>query len=367
MAGTSFVNAGRLFAAGTMDLNAAHLSNQGELLAGGNLAMHAATANRGAVAAVGNVALSGPALDNAGGRIQSDRNLSIDVAGALDNVGGTLAALGNADLRAGRILNDRAGPAGTVSVHRGRDAALLDGLVVLADPRVTLSDLNPDHAAGTVLVAGNPALGTTDRLVSLPETLRTDSSQAHSAAGRILVLGDAAIRAEGPISNRGGEIVAGGSLTLAASALDNGRSADLINGTTVRTDPADQARFVVELNAARSAGQSYQSGTDPTTGDPVYSTVPAYASNPATAGAPAVTPGIGGSVQAGGVAALTVGRLIQQGTLTAGGSMTVYSGGTLDNTGTIAAAGDLSVRSASMTNTAGARLLAGRDLSLDVG
>jgi filamentous hemagglutinin len=365
-AGTSFDNAGRLFAAGALDLGAPQLSNQGELLAGGNLVVNAATTNRGAIAAVGNVALSGAALDNAGGRTQSDRNLSIDVAGALDNVGGTLAALGNADLRAGRILNDRAAPTGTVSVSRGRDAALLDGLVLLADPRVILADLSPDHAAGTVLVAGDPALGTTDRLVSLPETVRTESSQAHGAAGRILVLGDAAIRAEGPMSNRGGEILAGGSLTLAASALDNGRSADLINGTTIRTDPTDLARFVAELNAARGAGLSFQSGTDPATGDPVFSTVPAYASNPATAGTPAVTPGIGGSVQAGGAAALTVGSLIQQGTLTAGGSMTVDSAGTLDNTGTIAVAGDLSVRSASLSNTAGARLLAGRDLSLDI-
>jgi filamentous hemagglutinin len=129
----SVANSGRLSAGGTVELAGASVTNSGSLAANEDLELRGALTNRGTMAALRDVRIMGASFDNTSASVQADRNLSIDLAGTLENTGGSLTALGNTEIRASAVLNDRTAPGAQITVTRGHNPALLDTLVLIPE------------------------------------------------------------------------------------------------------------------------------------------------------------------------------------------------------------------------------------------
>ncbi|MBS1138053.1 MAG: filamentous hemagglutinin family outer membrane protein, partial [Proteobacteria bacterium] len=359
---SNFGNSGRIAAGGTLDLSGTSVTNSGTLSSDRNLNLAGNVVNRGTLSALRSLTVTGSGFDNRGARTQADGDLVVRVTGSLVNVGGDLITLGNAELQAGAINNDRVEPTDVTTVTRGHNPDILNGIVLLPEsvvtedvpcgestclntsvvPRVTIGSLGPNYATNTVAVE-RESLPYSSTTLILPQTVREEHAQSHGGGSRILVAGDATLVAQGTVTNRGGLIESGGSLSITAQSLDSGRSPTLINGATEGTDEADLSRFVDELNAARGAGTVVWVCNGEANCTP--EAVPSYATNPVTTSSIVHTPGLAGNILAGA-------------------DLRVSLAGDFGNSGLAAAAGDLVLTGANLANQPAATLLAGQDLAL---
>ena len=414
-AGT-LANSGQIVGGSNISLTAGNLTNSGTIHADGNLALAGNIQNSGTAEALGNISVTGTNYDNRGGKTQANGDIKFDLSGTLNNVASTIGANGNIRIAAQNVINDRGAPvdAGS-SFSKVLNDTLLNSTVIgsyapwvstgscdsCSSPyapgpttNLTIGDLarTPDGTAvqlamgyigvysgggdngaslGYVdmwhlLPAGgqsntnggfaSPSLGT--QTVALPTVDRTIVRQADGAAGQI-VAGKAMDITAASLSNKGGLIQAAGNVSLNVGALDNGRSATLVNSVTDTVNATDYAAFIAQLQHIGQSGsngvvdpfqprqlqygqpQGYPSSCDScTTPIPTASQVTlnqdASGNTTSAPSQSSVTQTLGkaGQILSGGNLSLTgTGDLVNAGDLAAAQKVTITTPGTFTNQG----------------------------------
>ncbi|WP_372372370.1 hemagglutinin repeat-containing protein [Xanthomonas sp. NCPPB 1638] len=199
----------------------------GRLLTQGQLTLGAAgTVNNqaGTVAAAGDASLNAASLANVGGSIAA-RALSIQSGGAVDNRSGLLQASGGAlNVRADSLANAggtaqavTSGGAGgglRIELNRGLDNG--NGLIGASTDAVIIAD-NLSNAGGSLQAA---------RDLSITARGQLDNHQAGKlSAGR-----DLTVAASGALLNSGGQLDAGNALTASGVRIDNTQGSIVNNG-----------------------------------------------------------------------------------------------------------------------------------------
>ncbi|WP_355586611.1 hemagglutinin repeat-containing protein [Xanthomonas cannabis] len=260
----------------------------------------------------------------------------------IENAGQTTAA-GNLSLRAGEISI-----AGTVGAGIASDGNLGAGstLSLIADRQLS--------ASGRLLAGGN---------------LVAQGAGLQFAGASTRATGNVALTTAGSLDHRGGDLLAGGTLTVqAGGAIDNGR----LNGVGGQLQAT---QFSVDGGSLNNAGgrmvQSGSAATRVSIGGAFDNTGGTLASNgqDLTVTAASLENAQGRIEHAGtGTAAVTSrgalgnvgGRIVAQGVLNIGAS-----GGLNNQNGTVAAAGDATLTAASLNNVGGS--VAARGLSVQSG
>lgn len=282
--------------------------------------------------------------------------LDVNVRGALDNRGGTIAGNGAADLRA-QSLDNRGGTVSAAGTQASR--------LVIRDQF--------DNSGGTVAAAGDTAVKA--------GTLMNQGGTIAASSGSALT-----VSADGKLDNSaGGTLAAGGDLTLKSGSLDNrkGTIQHAGSGTlAVTTGDLDGAggTLVSKGTLDLKAGKADLSG-----GTTQAEKVSITADSLSTAGASLVALGSdtldvtvtgamdnsGGTIAGNGAVQLTAQSLKNQdGKISAAGAgpSTVQVKQQLDNTGgTIATAGDATVKAGDLYNQGGSVVAAGQSaLTIEV-
>ncbi|WP_165497346.1 hemagglutinin repeat-containing protein [Phytopseudomonas dryadis] len=182
----------------TLDLNGGDLNNDAGLLhAPDRLLLNnlGAVSNRqGEISSSQGFSLAATSLDNAQGRLLSERNLTLRIQGVLDNLAGLISAKG-VDLRAKGLVNE----AGTLFAR--------DDLAI--DVTGTLSNASK----GLIQSAGD---------------LRLASGMLSNAGGTLLAGQALDLRSAGAVDNRnGGLINSQGTLTVDAASLDSSQGGEV--------------------------------------------------------------------------------------------------------------------------------------------
>ncbi|MGR2681655.1 hemagglutinin repeat-containing protein [Chromobacterium haemolyticum] len=213
---------GKLQAGDTLALSAQQLNNgQGGVIDGdGKLTLNSAGQlgnDGGRIRGSAAVAVQAGGLSNAGGALESKTTLVVKVDGALDNQGGKLLSEQAQSLQAGSLNNDkgsigsRAGltlASGAVSNRGGEILSLGDGELKLA---------SLDNAGGKVHSNDELALRAQGDILNRKGQLSAlKQMELHSQAGKL--------------DNQGGKLLSGGVLNAGARQLDN-RQGGIINAS----------------------------------------------------------------------------------------------------------------------------------------
>jgi filamentous hemagglutinin len=267
--------------------------------AGGNLTLNGNVTNRGTVESAGNIAFNSGNYDNQGATTEANGNIVMQTGGTVFNQAGTITANGNVTLNAGAVINDGTQGAMQTQVEvlaASADQALFNSLVIgTADSRssrcggggdgcgglvitprtATVADLGVDWANNTIDAQTDTSgacqhlpnnaggcyptpyvqIGSTltpgqngYQTISLPQLIRTITSQSAGTAGTIMAGGIVNINA-GSLSNAAGVISAALDVNLNLQSLNNGTLGNV--GTQV-VDTIDQGQldtFMTQLNA----------------------------------------------------------------------------------------------------------------------
>ena len=390
-------NSGQIVGGGNLSVSGGTVGNTGTVHANGDLALAGNVVNAGTVEALGNLGITGGDFDNRGGTTQAGRNLAVDITGTLNNTASVIGAMGDVHIAAQQVINDRSAPvdAGSVSGQVTNDAlvnSIIIGSVATANTicagdagcsttmtgplvNVTIGDLkrNPD---GTIpLLLGSVEVPTGDLngsmqwaqmwhlgvdpaaypdapQQSLPLSAvtvdRNVVQQTDGVAGQISSGGKLDMTAAS-LSNKGGVISAARDVTLNLSALDNGRSASLIDGVTDTVNQASLSAFLAQLQAigGTTTGGLAAPGNTLMYG-PLTRTVCNGGDNGCEVFSGADTPFVIGKA-ADGSAPMTPAqasvteRAGKAGEITAGGNLALNGSGNLTNAGDLAAAGNITI------------------------
>ncbi|NLP65387.1 hemagglutinin repeat-containing protein [Paraburkholderia sacchari] len=366
-AGTTLTNAGQFGAGHALVLSAATFDNSGATVSAGQFTLHAADfLNRvGSVTQTGTGAttldVSGT-FDNTNGSLLSNAdNLALGAA-SLVNDDGTIANAGTGTLSAsaGTLSNNRGAMAtnGTLDVHAGAVANRGGTMAAQSGAMLTLASL--DNSAGgyigakSVTVTDAGALDNTDGTIQADETLKVSAQSVANDAGAIANggAGETAITASSVISNtRDGLIGGNGDVLMSGGSVENSGGTVTAGGAALVQSAStlgNRAGIIQGMGATVAAGGAIDNS--------------------------------GGQIEADGVnSALTVsgatldnsdGRIANTGigatTITAG-TITNSNAGGVTGAGTIGGNGNVSVNAQTLSNTNGAQLLSGHDLTLDIG
>ena len=303
---------------GTLDNSGGTLQTNSDNLALGPAAL---VNDIGTIASsgTGTLSISGSTLSNNGGTIATNGALDVR-SGAASNRGGTLAAQTGATLHVASLDNSVGGYIGAQTVSLTDSGALNNaGGTIQADDTLSVSAQSVANDGGSI---ANGGTGTT--------TVSASGAIANTGNGLIGGNGDVSVSG-GSIGNAGGTVTAGGSATLqSGSTLDN--RAGLIQGTDILS--------VSALGAIDNTGGQIEAD--------------------GTAASLAVT---GASLDN------TNGRIANTGS-----GATTISAATIANSntggvagaGTIGGNGDLIVDADTLSNTNGAQLVSGHDLTLNI-
>ncbi|MGI4780068.1 MAG: filamentous hemagglutinin N-terminal domain-containing protein [Janthinobacterium lividum] len=265
-------NSGVIGAGGNVALHAASLVNDaGVVTAAGSLGVTVAGATRnmgGMLASNGNTSFTAAALDNTGGTIAAvTGDLAITTAGTTTNTLGTLAATTTLDLQSGALTNDRgliqSGGAMVIDTH---------GQALVNTNAAGHSSGRGGMASGATLAMNTGAVDNTAGFIGAKNTLTatTAGSFTNTAGGVVLGQADVAIATSGSaFDNRGGKTLAAGNLTLdagsgtvsnAGALLRSGATTTVMaatvdNTATLGTDQGIEGRNVA-ISAARLANDS---------------------------------------------------------------------------------------------------------------
>ena len=407
-------NAGHITGGSNVGLTGVVTNASGAVIhADGDLNLSGAVSNQGTLEAQGNLNASGSAFYNAGAVTKAQGSMTFDLSGELNNVGGNIAAGGDLSIHAASIVNDQTAPVGTTTSTREiTDPDLLwssmvgtkswtyeseelgpgDGDYYYGSMQTSASlgdllsptglwgtlDLNLDDQrtinfcstrsecapVSSTPVAGSgsvtfgqfqvfagysgdssiptlypywflepgPMRGEVRTVtLALPTVYETTTTQQAGSAGVISAGGNLSVNASS-LSNRGGQIGAGGNVTLNVQSLQNGAVAPTVTQTTTDwVDPTQLTAFIDALKGASPSASSYSTFD--------YSN--AYGIPVFTLGAPS--------------AASTTSSLTWStatGVIAAGNDMTV-TGGNLVNAGTLYAQHNVTVTGATVTNQGG--------------
>ncbi|PKV14977.1 filamentous hemagglutinin [Xanthomonas prunicola] len=321
---------GRLASAGVLTAQAdGALTQSGNLSAVSTVELH----SKGDLTVAGQVAgqqltLVSDAVVRQQGNVSG---ITVGMQGARIENAGQTTATGNLSLRAGEI-----GITGTVGAGINADGSLGSGstLSLLADRQLT--------ASGTLLAGGN---------------LTAQGSQLQLAGTTTRATGDVALTTGGNLDHRGGNLLAGGMLTVqAVGAIDNGRLNNVGGQLQANQLSIDSGSLG---NVGGGLVQSGAGTTRVVIGGAIDNTAGTLASNGQDLTITAASiENAQGRIEHAGNGMLAVnsraafgnssGRILTQGQLTLGAS------GALNNqNGAIAAAGDAGVTAASLNNLAG--------------
>ncbi|MDY0745366.1 hemagglutinin repeat-containing protein [Paucibacter sp. R3-3] len=385
---------------GQVQLNAASLTNQGNIVGlgrlqaqvdgmlndrGGQIQAHdltlqaAAIANAGGtVSAVGtaDLAVTGT-LDNSAGRIVAGNALTTRSA-VLSNSAGLLAATGTVsitatqlDNTAGVLSSDTGALQATVSqgltnnqgqIYAAKDATLAVGSLtgnaqgrIASDAQLSLQSLGAvDTRQGLLQSRGDLVLGATtlnvdQGAVLAGQALRVTAVDVNAGAGALQATGSLTMQAQGVSVGSGGSVVSDGAMKIDTATLGNAGSV----GTRASAAPADvhlQATQLSNTGVLQSAGALVLGGLNGSTDLAL------------TNSAGQIVAATDLSIEASSVAQ------DRAASLQAGGRLDLTLGGVLNNTdrSSIVAQRDLSLVAKAVSNTQGGRIASDGALSATV-
>jgi filamentous hemagglutinin len=384
--GASMENTGDISSGSTLvvDGSAAALSNHGNIVANGDIAMRADAIDNagGTVATVlgsgASVSLEGTSLSNHGGRIVADRALTLGMSGALDNdhgivhgsTGVQVTVGGNVSNDGGVIEATDAGAALALqanSIHNGSGRIVnvgQGGTTVAAADRLENSGLvagngRVDLRAGSLV---NLAPGTLASVGAMAATIGTCMDNA----GVVNSGATLDIAAQAAEVHNNGLVVASGALTLTSATFDNdgGQLATAKgSGADVQVNAANVSNRGGTILADRDVGVTSADAFDNTKG--ILQAAGSLRLNAAgTAGndggvIEAIDPSATLSLHAGTLDNGS-GRVVNVGT----GATAVTVDGRLSSAGMIAGNGSVELAAADLDNLAGANIAAGTTLGI---
>ncbi len=227
---------GRLFSntSLSLDLNQGELNNQGGLInAPGTLLLKnlgTVLNQNGEISSAEAFTLSAKALDNSGGKLLSNQNLTLRIAQALDNVKGTIAAARleiEADTlnSSGGTITSRNDLALTVTGHvNNRDKGLINsgGALVLTAASLDAGSGGEVSAPGDMTLTLDALSLDTGRLIGdAAVSIDLNSGDLSNQGGLITAKGPLTIKRLRDLYNQGGEISIDQSFTLSGRNLNN--------------------------------------------------------------------------------------------------------------------------------------------------
>ena len=323
---------------GALGVTAGALSNHGQLSAAGDAKVHAQS------------------LDNVAGNITAGGALDTTATGTLDNTGGTLSG-STTNVAAASINNTNGSIDGdALSVSASGDLTNRGGkLTQYGTGDQTI------HAAGAIDNTGGTIASNGGNLSVLTNRIINDSGTIqHAGAGALTIDAAAAV------TNASGKMVTNGALTMTAASLDN-------SAGTLSAQKA--ARFTVSTGIANRGGALYgndgltleTSGGIDSTGGSVQTagnlTIDAGGQLSNAHGALSAN-GAHGTVS---VSAASVDNTAGKLTNAGDGAMSVTSSTGVTNTGgTLGGNGDLTLNAQTLSNDAGANVVASGAANLNV-
>ena len=385
-------------------------NDQGTIAANGNATLNGSSlSNRNGIAASvsGTLALNTPAsIDNTGGRLESGRDLTLNVASltntqgtitgdnvsidtqgtTLESSGGKIAARGALNIKSGQLNNSggllQAAGAMTVDTNgqtlTNTQSGSSAGIVGLNAVTLKTGNLNNQggyigaqgalqvNASGSVDNSGGSILGKSTVLIT--------ATGLNNSNGQLQGYGDVTLGlSSGTLNNNGGLVRAGGTLTVNAGSI--------VNTNTTGSNQGIEGSNVT-LNAAtldNSSGAMHADNQFTVNGTSLNNTNGTISSaNILTDNAASIT-NSGGTLIAAQKLAMNSPTVIGSGQylsngdldfnysgdytntsrLVAAGNMTFASGGTITNSGQIGANNTLNLSAASLNNQAGGEISAG--------
>ncbi|WP_246228241.1 filamentous hemagglutinin N-terminal domain-containing protein [Pseudomonas nitroreducens] len=363
--GTDLLNqGGEISSRAKVDVQTASLENgAGKVIgdAGLNLQVQRIANSAGILSGRDGLTVTGQSLDNSqGGLLNSQKNLWLQLAGALDNSGnGALLSQGTLTLNAGS-LDNRAGTVSSAGQLFSRLAGTLNnqGGKLLSDAAIDLSGADLNNAGGILSAAGDISLQgarfdnsqkgriVTDAAIHLA-TAQLDNSQGGSLSARGVIDG----RVTGLDQHGGGQLIGQGGidLDLQGGALNNAGGLLGSPGQLVLRNVASLDNRGGEISSDRAftltTGALLNQGGKLISSDRLTLTTGALNNS----GAGVLSGNNGLTVNAASL------DNSQGGTLASRADLLVRSQGTLDNhgDGALVAGGKLDVGSASLNNQGG--------------
>lgn len=211
-----------------------------------NIDLSGALDNRdGVMGSARTVFLKAASLDNReAGALVSDGSLTARISGTLDNRNkGDISAKGALDLQAGTLLNSDGKVIGKNTLALRGDVVDNRGGVIQADQQLSLNVAQLDNREKGVISGkqGLTYVGTrldnSGGLLSAAGAVNLTAAEIQNAAGRIASQGDL-LATIGLLQQQGGELVAQGNLRLSGKSLDN-RNGGLVGTTQALTLSVD--------------------------------------------------------------------------------------------------------------------------------
>ncbi|MGN6807363.1 MAG: beta strand repeat-containing protein, partial [Trinickia sp.] len=271
--------------------------------AGDVLALNGNVTNRGTVEAANTINVTGGNYDNQAGTTQTQGNIGFNLAGTLQNTGGSIFAGNNISVNAAAVVNDQTAPTGTATTT----TAVTDPALLWSSTIGTETWAVPWGAVGTD--AGNYGIGSVTATATLGSLLAPTGLWGTAPPNVYASLGS----------------------FIGYCGYDNSACPDAA-ASRASSDPVSGSGTVT-FNAFY-----VQTGSNPNSGDPVYGYVWVPATGPISGAAQSVTlalptvyetsttqhAGVAGVISAGGSISLTANSLSNLGgQIGAGGNLTL--------------------------------------------
>ncbi|BEU62383.1 hypothetical protein MAFF301524_21830 [Ralstonia pseudosolanacearum] len=367
-AGNLVNQGGTVAAAGNLNATVASLDNTvGGVLgsSGGNLTVTSAgtVANAGGkLLAAQDIALSAASLGNQAGTV-AGRNVTVNTGtGAMDNIGGAIAAAAALDATAGAVTNANGVlQAGTTLTARSQSLTNTNGALI-----------------GNAVSVNSGTLANRQGTISSATTLDVQGQSLNNAQGKLVSNGTLTIH-DDTVTNAGGQIASNADVTVSGTTLDNSAGLMhaggtlLVNGASVLNKNTNTAGTGMEgANVALTATASFDNTAGAVRSDqstqitaPAIDNTQGAIQSAGTVGAKAAgaLTNTRGNLNGTRSVAVAAGRMSGDGTVQSQGSVSLDLQSDFVNTGTVAAGQDVSVTTTGNVTNSGT-LSAGRNLAV---
>jgi filamentous hemagglutinin len=358
---------GELALAGSAGVN----NVQGLVSSNGNVAIDAGngkvTNAAGTISSAGNARLSGSAMDNTQGVVAADGNLTLQTAGTVDNRGGKLQADGALSLTAASLDNGQAvtGVSGRIiatgtkalSINLAGDLNNVDGTIA-SNSAVNLKVGNIANSKGTIYAAGNLSADVAGNFDNRAGVVQADGVVKAAVAGALdnrngLVQGGGLDLRAGTLANTNGLVYlagAGQATITVLGALDNSKGSILSEGSSLRLNAGSVNNNAGTVSAKSGFLEIQATGAlDNTVGQ-------LLSEGGLTVKAGSLSNAQGGRIQSTAAMQLLSGSDITNAgsVILSGGTLTALAAGNIDNAGgIIEAAKDTTLTAHNVSNAGG--------------
>ncbi|UZF36668.1 hemagglutinin repeat-containing protein [Ralstonia pseudosolanacearum] len=367
-AGNLVNQGGTVAAAGNLNATVASLDNTaGGVLgsSGGNLTVTSAgtVANAGGkLLAAQDIALSAASLGNQAGTV-AGRNVTVNTGtGAMDNIGGAIAAAAALDATAGAVTNANGVlQAGTTLTAHSQSLTNTSGALI-----------------GNAVSVNSGTLANRQGTISSATTLDVQGQSLHNEQGKLVSNGTLTIH-DDTVTNAGGQIASNADVTVSGTTLDNSAGLMhaggtlLVNGASVLNKNTNTAGTGMEgANVALTATASFDNTAGAVRSDqstqitaPAIDNTQGAIQSAGTVGAKAAgaLTNTRGNLNGTRSVAVAAGRMSGDGTVQSQGSVSLDLQSDFVNTGTVAAGQDVSVTTTGNVTNSGT-ISAGRNLAV---